>query len=111
MILGSFQSNSAVRKKRETTDGRTDGWTDGQRDKPAYRDARTHLKIDDDGKNLRFSPSLDQEGQRKLPLPRPFEDGQGVIATPSPEGWYSSNTLGPLGSARRLLPLDLAKDH
>ena len=26
-------------------DGPTDGWMDGQADRPSYKDARTHLKI------------------------------------------------------------------
>ena len=26
------------------TNGRTDGWKNGQTDKPSYKDARTHLK-------------------------------------------------------------------
>ena len=34
------------------TDGRTDGQTDGRTDKPAYRDARTHLK----SKASKFNP-------------------------------------------------------
>ena len=29
----------------ERTDGRTDLWTDGRTDRPSYRGARTHLKI------------------------------------------------------------------
>ena len=31
-------------KKKQVTDGPTDGLTDGRADTPSYRDARTHLK-------------------------------------------------------------------